>query len=50
VRGAWLPHAQQAVWWTARKVTKRIAGSGYLKLRKLLLRHGDHVQWGDMRL
>jgi peptidoglycan/xylan/chitin deacetylase (PgdA/CDA1 family) len=50
VRGAWMPRARQAVLWTAKKATKRIAGGGYLRLRKLLLRHGDEVQWGDQSL
>lgn len=45
--GAWLPRARQAVVWNAKKVTKRIGGDRYLKLRQLLIGHGDEVQWGD---
>jgi len=50
VSGSWAPRARQAMWWTARKATKQIAGARYLKLRKLLLGHGDDVQWGDQSL
>lgn len=45
--GDWLPCARQAVVWNAKKMTKRLGGRRYLKLRKMLLRHGDDVQWGD---
>jgi len=47
--GAWLPHAQQAAVWTAKKIAKRIGGNGYLKARQLLLGHGDEVRWGDSK-
>ena len=47
--GAWLPRTQQAALWTAKKLAKRLAGTGYLKARKLLLGHGDDVDWGDAR-
>lgn len=47
--GAWLPHAQQTIAWSARKITKRIAGGGYLRLRERLLGGGREVRWGDMR-
>ena len=45
--GAWLPCARQAIAWNARKMSKRLGGKQYLKVRKLLLRHGDDVRWGD---
>lgn len=45
--GAWLPCARQALVWNAKKLTKRFGGERYLQLRKLLLRHGNEVQWGD---
>jgi hypothetical protein len=48
-RGAWLPCARQAVVWNAKKMTKRLGGERYLHLRKLLLRHGNEVSWGDRR-
>lgn len=47
VSGAWLPCARQAIVWNAKKVSKRLGGEQYLKIRKLLLRHGDIVRWGD---
>jgi peptidoglycan/xylan/chitin deacetylase (PgdA/CDA1 family) len=45
--GDWLPCACQAVVWKAKKMSKRLGGEQYLRLRKILLRHGDEVQWGD---
>jgi hypothetical protein len=45
--GEWLPRARQAVVWNAKKLTKRLGGERYLQIRKLLLGHGDEVQWGD---
>jgi hypothetical protein len=45
--GDWLPCARQAIVWSAKKVTKRVGGTRYLQIRKLLLRHGSDVQWGD---
>jgi peptidoglycan/xylan/chitin deacetylase (PgdA/CDA1 family) len=45
--GEWLPCARQAIVWNAKKMTKRFAGGRYLQVRRLLLRHGDEVQWGD---
>jgi len=45
--GDWLPCARQAVLWKAKKVSKRLGGQRYLQIRKLLLRHGDDVRWGD---
>ena len=47
--GDWLPRTQQAIVWNAKKMTKRLGGERYLQLRKLLLGHGDEVQWGDPR-
>jgi peptidoglycan/xylan/chitin deacetylase (PgdA/CDA1 family) len=47
--GDWLPRARQSVLWNAKKVTKRLGGQRYLQLRKLLLGHGNDVQWGDQR-
>jgi peptidoglycan/xylan/chitin deacetylase (PgdA/CDA1 family) len=47
--GDWLPRAQQAIVWNAKKMTKRLGGERYLRIRKLLLGHGDDVQWGDQR-
>ena len=44
VRGAWMPRARQAALWNAKKLTKRVAGNGYLKVRRLLLGHGDEVR------
>jgi peptidoglycan/xylan/chitin deacetylase (PgdA/CDA1 family) len=45
--GAWLPCARQAALWNAKKVGKRLGGARYLRLRQLLLRHGNQVHWGD---
>jgi peptidoglycan/xylan/chitin deacetylase (PgdA/CDA1 family) len=45
--GEWLACARQAVVWNAKKISKRLGGERYLQLRKLLLRHGDEVRWGD---
>jgi peptidoglycan/xylan/chitin deacetylase (PgdA/CDA1 family) len=42
-----VPIARQAVVWNAKKVTKQIGGERYLHLRRLLLRHGTEVRWGD---
>lgn len=47
--GEWLPCARQAVMWNAKKMTKRLGGERYLQIRKLLLRHGNDVQWGDTK-
>lgn len=47
--GAWFPRARQSVAWNAKKLTKRIGGDRYLRLRRLLLGHGTEVRWGDMR-
>jgi hypothetical protein len=45
--GQWRPCAQQAIVWQAKKLTKRLGGTRYLKLRRLLIGHGNDVQWGD---
>jgi peptidoglycan/xylan/chitin deacetylase (PgdA/CDA1 family) len=47
--GAWMPCARQAIVWNAKKLTKRIGGDRYLQVRRLLLRHGNEVRWGDLR-
>jgi peptidoglycan/xylan/chitin deacetylase (PgdA/CDA1 family) len=47
VSGDWLPRARQAVVWNAKKLSKRVGGERYLKLRKLLLGQGADVRWGD---
>lgn len=47
--GSWLPRARQAAMWNAKKLTKRLGGERYLQIRKLLIRHGDEVRWGDQR-
>jgi peptidoglycan/xylan/chitin deacetylase (PgdA/CDA1 family) len=47
VSGAWLPTMRQRAAWRAKKVAKRIGGERYLQLRRLLLRHGRDVRWGD---
>jgi hypothetical protein len=41
--------ARQAMIWNAKKMTKRFGGERYLQLRKMLLGHGNDVQWGDQR-
>jgi peptidoglycan/xylan/chitin deacetylase (PgdA/CDA1 family) len=43
----WLPCTRQAILWNAKKLTKRIGGDHYLRLRQRLLGHGNEVQWGD---
>jgi peptidoglycan/xylan/chitin deacetylase (PgdA/CDA1 family) len=45
--GSRVPTARQAVVWNAKKLSKLIAGERYLHLRRLLLRHGTEVRWGD---
>jgi len=45
--GEWLPCARQVVMWNAKKMSKRVGGARYLQIRKLLLGHGNEVQWGD---
>jgi peptidoglycan/xylan/chitin deacetylase (PgdA/CDA1 family) len=47
--GAWLPCARQAMVWSAKKISKRVGGERYLRIRKLLVGHGDEVQWGDTK-
>jgi peptidoglycan/xylan/chitin deacetylase (PgdA/CDA1 family) len=45
--GSWLPWARQAALWKTKKLGKRVAGKHYLRLRKIILRHGNEVLWGD---
>jgi peptidoglycan/xylan/chitin deacetylase (PgdA/CDA1 family) len=45
--GDWAPCVQQAIVWNAKKMAKRLGGERYLGLRRLLLRHGNDVPWGD---
>jgi len=45
--GHWRPCTEQAIVWNAKKLTKRFGGERYLQLRRLLLRHGNDVRWGD---
>jgi peptidoglycan/xylan/chitin deacetylase (PgdA/CDA1 family) len=47
--GDWVPCMRQALVWRAKKMCKEFGGEGYLELRRLLLRHGREVQWGDKR-
>jgi peptidoglycan/xylan/chitin deacetylase (PgdA/CDA1 family) len=47
--GEWAACARQAMAWKAKKMTKRLGGERYLRLRKMLLGHGNDVQWGDQR-
>lgn len=46
-RGDRFPAARQAFVWKAKKITKRLGGEQYLRLRQLLIGHGDEVEWGD---
>ena len=46
--GRWSPCARQALLWSAKKLSKRLGGTRYLQMRKLLLGHGDDVRWGDV--
>jgi peptidoglycan/xylan/chitin deacetylase (PgdA/CDA1 family) len=45
--GRFLPCAQQALLWNARKLTKRLGGEQYLRLRRFLLGDRDRAHWGD---
>jgi peptidoglycan/xylan/chitin deacetylase (PgdA/CDA1 family) len=45
--GDWLPRARQTVVWNAKKLSKRVGGERYLKMRRWLLQHGTEVRWGD---
>ena len=45
--GEWLPYARQAVVWNAKKLSKRLGGEQYLRMRKMLLGHASEVRWGD---
>jgi len=46
--GDWLPCARQALAWNAKKMTKRLGGARYLRIRRLLLGQANDVRWGDM--
>jgi peptidoglycan/xylan/chitin deacetylase (PgdA/CDA1 family) len=46
-RGDWTPRAVQAALWNMKKIFKRAGGNTYLEIRRLLLRHGREVRWGD---
>jgi peptidoglycan/xylan/chitin deacetylase (PgdA/CDA1 family) len=39
--------APHALVWNPKNMTKRRCGERYLRLRRLLLRHGNDVRWGD---
>jgi peptidoglycan/xylan/chitin deacetylase (PgdA/CDA1 family) len=45
--GSCLSWARQAALWKAKKLGKRVAGAHYLRVRRIILRHGTEVQWGD---
>jgi peptidoglycan/xylan/chitin deacetylase (PgdA/CDA1 family) len=45
--GRWLPCARQATVWNLKKIGKQIGGERYLQLRRVLLRPGQEVRWGD---
>jgi peptidoglycan/xylan/chitin deacetylase (PgdA/CDA1 family) len=45
--GSWLPWARQAALWNTKKLGKRVAGEHYLRVRRIILRHGNEVLWGD---
>jgi peptidoglycan/xylan/chitin deacetylase (PgdA/CDA1 family) len=47
--GNTLACTRQAVLWNLKKTGKLVGGDYYLRIRKVLLRHGDEVRWGDMR-
>jgi peptidoglycan/xylan/chitin deacetylase (PgdA/CDA1 family) len=49
VAGARWPAARQRVSWNVRKALKRTAGASYLEVRRMLLRHGREVRWGDIK-
>jgi peptidoglycan/xylan/chitin deacetylase (PgdA/CDA1 family) len=46
--GQWLPRTQQVAFWNLKKVVKHVGGERYLQVRRLLLRHGHEVGWGDL--
>lgn len=48
VDGTWLARSRQVLTWNAKKLSKRLAGAHYLRVRRLLLRHGNEVRWGDL--
>ena len=46
--GRWLPSMHQVAFWNMKKFVKSVGGARYLQLRRLLLRHGHEVGWGDL--
>ena len=46
--GRWLPCMHQVAFWNLKKLVKNVGGARYLQLRRLLLRHGHEVGWGDL--
>jgi peptidoglycan/xylan/chitin deacetylase (PgdA/CDA1 family) len=46
--GRWLPCMHQVAFWNMKKLVKNVGGARYLQLRRLLLRHGQEVGWGDL--
>ena len=46
--GRWLPSMHQVAFWNMKKFVKSVGGARYLQLRRLLLRHGQEVGWGDL--
>lgn len=47
--GDYVPRSAQALVWNVKKLGKRLGGDRYLQLRRLILRHGEEVRWGDCR-
>ena len=47
--GDYLPRALEAGVWKVKKLGKQLGGERYLRVRRLLLGAGRHVQWGDCR-
>jgi peptidoglycan/xylan/chitin deacetylase (PgdA/CDA1 family) len=45
--GKALACTRQALVWNVKKTGKLVGGDYYLRIRKLLLRHGNEVRWGD---
>jgi len=47
--GDWFACARQRLSWNGKKIGKQLGGGRYLQLRKVVLRHGNDVRWGDQR-
>jgi len=45
--GEWLACSRQRLLWNVKKVGKHLGGRRYLRLRQLVLGHGNEVRWGD---